>query len=130
MLILAKGFITLILAIIPFIFINRSIKTLSRISFCVLLFLVLPHLIFHHSFFHLEVMEKELFSLEDALSLGAIAFLPLVIKSTILLHRHEIRLFVYIRNISIFLFIALINDFIKVFYLVERFISYASAYYS
>lgn len=130
MLIFLKGLITLILTIIPFIFINRSIKTLSRISLLVLLFLVLPHLVLHQSFFHFEMMEKELFSLADALSLGAIALFPLGIKSTILLYNHEIRLFSYIRNIVMFLFVALIDDVIKVFYLVEKFVIYANSYYS
>jgi hypothetical protein len=75
-------------------------------------------------------MEKELFSLSDSLSLSAIALFPLVIKSTILLYNREIRLFIYVRNISVFLFFALIDDVIIAFYLLKRFVIYAISYYS
>lgn len=128
MLILLAGLISLILMIIPFIFINCRIKTLSRISFLVIFLLLFPHIFLHQPFFPLQMMEKELFSLPDSISLSAIALFPLAIMSTILLYNHEIRLSSYIRNISVFLFFVLINDFIKVFYLVGKFIDYTISY--
>lgn len=117
MLVIIAGFITFLFMFLPYFFIYHSIKTLARVSFLVVLFLLLPHLLFHHEFFVIEMMEKEIFSLEDCLSLATIALFPLAIKSTILLHRHEIRLFYYIRNISLFLCVSLVKTFIRVFFL-------------
>lgn len=120
------GLITLILVVVPFIFVKCSIKTLARISFLVLALLLLPHLLLHQSFFSIEIMENELFSFSDCLSLSIIALFPLAVKSTILLYNHEMRLFNYVRNIAVFLFVALIDDFIRVFHMLEKFFDYGS----
>ncbi|MBA3813015.1 MAG: hypothetical protein H0X26_00760 [Alphaproteobacteria bacterium] len=128
MVVMLVGFLAFVLMLTPYVFVNRTIKTLSRISFVVVLLLILPHLFLHQEFFPIEIMEKEIFSLPDSLSLATISLFPLAIKSTILLHRHEIRLFYYIQNISLFLFVSLIKTFIQFFYLLRKFVDYVISY--
>jgi hypothetical protein len=55
-----------------------------------------------------------LVSQAESFSLATVALLPLALKSTLLLRKHEIRMFNYILNISIFLLMALVQPIVQV----------------
>lgn len=121
MYILTIAIIELILAAAPYFYFNKHIKKLSKSSLIVVVLLLIPPLIYTPEAFPVEnKLLLEFISFSNSLSLATIALLPLAFKSTVLLWRHEIRLFEYNRNILLFLTVSLIETFIQVTQIVIR----------
>ena len=112
--------------LVPFFFINQPIKRLVRISLLIVLILLVPPAILGNIYFDYT---KKVYNWQDtliltfALSLSTIALLPMAFKSTVLLWRHEIRLYEYNRNILLFLVVALGESFLRLVFGLSKFIS-------
>ena len=111
------GLIVLILLAAPFLLIRQPIQRFARLSFFVALIFLLPIILATMPFFSTgktTLTLGALVSYSESFSLATVALLPLALKSTVLLRKHEIRMFNYILNISIFLLMALVQPIVQV----------------
>lgn len=119
------GTVMFLLLGVPFLLITQPIQRFTRISFFIALLLFLPALLLDKLYFDVggkTLLLREFFSLSDSLAFVTLALLPLALKSIALLRKHEIRMFTFIINIFMFLFVSLIQPFVQVLSLCGKFI--------
>lgn len=112
--IILVGLSIVILLCLPFLLIKQPIKKLATLSIFIALLFFLFHFISVQTFFPLDkrgMAGIHLISFSYSIAFSTIALLPMAIKATSLLWKHEIRLFDYVRYSMVFLLVVLLGAF-------------------